>query len=233
MKIVELRPELHMLLPDFGQAYLWRDADSLTLIDTGCAGSGADIADAIRELGLRRRDLDRVILTHFHEDHAGSAAEVGGWGEVSVMAHRREAPVIRGDVAGPPPNFADWELDLHRSIGADKLPSAPPARVDRELEDGDLIEFGGGACVIATPGHTDGSIAIHLPEPGVLFTGDTVAHIDGQVMLGVFNIDRAQTADSFRMLAQVETDLVCVGHGDPITDGAAAALRAAAAQLPT
>jgi glyoxylase-like metal-dependent hydrolase (beta-lactamase superfamily II) len=67
---------------------------------------------------------------------------------------------------------------------------------------------------------------------GVLFTGDTVAHVDGQVMLGVFNLDRAQTADSFRKLAQVETGLVCVGHGDPTTDSAAAALRAAAAQLP-
>jgi glyoxylase-like metal-dependent hydrolase (beta-lactamase superfamily II) len=86
--------------------------------------------------------------------------------------------------------------------------------------------------VIATPGHTDESIAVHLPEPGVLFTGDTVAHTQGQAMLGVVNIDRAQTADSFRRLAQVDPELVCVGHGDPIIDGAAAALRTAAAQLP-
>jgi glyoxylase-like metal-dependent hydrolase (beta-lactamase superfamily II) len=232
MKIVEVRPELHMLLLDFGQAYLWRDADSLTLIDTGCAGSGADIADAIGELGLRRGDLDRVVLTHFHEDHAGSAAEVGGWDQVTVMAHRREAPIIRGEVSGPPPNFTDWERELHRNIGADKLPPAPPARVDRELQDGDLLEFGGGARVIATPGHTDGSIAIYLPQASVLFTGDTVAHVDGQVMLGVFNLDRAQTADSFRILAGLETDLACVGHGDPITHNASAALRGTAAQLP-
>jgi glyoxylase-like metal-dependent hydrolase (beta-lactamase superfamily II) len=107
MKTLRLRAELHLLVLDFGQAYLWRDDRSLTLIDTGCVGSSADIEAAIGELGLGRAHLDRVILTHYHEDHAGSAAEVGGWGDVTVMAHRSEAPVIRGDMPAPPPNFAD------------------------------------------------------------------------------------------------------------------------------
>ena len=33
-------------------------------------------------------DLRRVMLTHFHEDHAGSAADIAAWGEVEVLAHR-------------------------------------------------------------------------------------------------------------------------------------------------
>ena len=55
-----------------------------------------------------------------------------------------------------------------------------------------MLDFGGGAEILAIPGHTEGSIAIHLPRHGVLFTGDTIANV-GAVMLGTFNQDRAQT----------------------------------------
>lgn len=64
------------------------------------------------------------------------------------------------------------------------LPPAPPVRVDREVRDGDVLDFAGGAHVISTPGHTDGSIALHLPEHGVLLTGDIAAEYEGEVILG-------------------------------------------------
>ncbi|GGQ04085.1 MBL fold metallo-hydrolase [Streptosporangium pseudovulgare] len=231
MKIVEVLPRLHMLLPDFGQAYLWDDGGSLTLVDAGIAGCGEAVAEAVGRLGFRREDLRRIVLTHFHEDHAGGAAEISAWGDAEVLAHRLEAPIIRGEVQGPPPDFTDEERALHRSLGAHLLPPAPPCRVDRELTDGDVVGFGGGARVIATPGHTGGSLALHLPEHGVLFTGDTVAHVEGRVMPGVFNLDRDETLRSFRGLAGLDVQVACVGHGEPVMDGAGAALRAAAAAL--
>jgi glyoxylase-like metal-dependent hydrolase (beta-lactamase superfamily II) len=93
MDVIELSPSVRMPRFPVGQAYLWRDPDSLTLIDTGIAGAGADIAAAIGGFGLAPTDLDRVILTHFHEDHSGNAAEVGVWDGVTVPAHRRDAPI--------------------------------------------------------------------------------------------------------------------------------------------
>lgn len=223
---MEVRPGLHMLHLKFGQAYLWTDEDGLTLVDTGTADSGDEIAEAIERLGLRKDAVRRVVLTHYHEDHSGGAAAVASWGEVTVMAHHLDAPMIRGDVPAPPPNFTDEERELHRSLGAHLLPPAPPCRVDRELHDGDVIDFGGGARVVATPGHTDGSIAIHLPDERVLFTGDTVAHVNGQVIPGVFNMDRDEMLRSFRRLAELDVDVACVGHGEPVL-GARAALQKA------
>jgi glyoxylase-like metal-dependent hydrolase (beta-lactamase superfamily II) len=102
--------------------------------------------------------------------------------------------------------------------------------VDRGLRDGDVLDFGGGAEILSVPGHTEGSIAIHLPRRGVLFTGDTVANVE-RVMLGVFNQDRARTVASFRRLAALDVDTACFGHGSPIVSGAADRIRETAATL--
>ncbi|PRX99824.1 MBL fold metallo-hydrolase [Allonocardiopsis opalescens] len=229
VEVVELLPHLHMLRFMVGQAYVWRDGASLTLIDAGPVGAGPGIARALRELGHGPEDVDRVVVTHFHEDHTGSLAEVAAWAGAVVVAHRADAPFVRGELAGPAPDFADWERELRATIPV--TPPSPPARVDHEVDDGDVLDFGGGAQVVAVPGHTDGSIALYLPEPRVLFTGDTAANPGGQTMLGVFNLDRERTAASFLRLAGLDAEIACFGHGDPILSGASAALRAAATRL--
>lgn len=98
------------------------------------------------------------------------------------------------------------------------------------MSGGDVLDIGGGARVVHVPGHTHGSIALHLPEHGVLFTGDTVAAspVDGTVMPGVFNLDRPQVLAAFRLLTELDADLACFGHGDPVTRQAGRALRNAA-----
>ena len=96
--------------------------------------------------------------------------------------------------------------------------------MDRELNDGDVLDFGGGAHVLAIPGHTEGSIAVFLPEHGVLFAGDTIANVS-EVMLGVFNQDRARAVASFQRIAALDIDTVCVGHGEAIQGGAGDRLR--------
>jgi glyoxylase-like metal-dependent hydrolase (beta-lactamase superfamily II) len=100
--------------------------------------------------------------------------------------------------------------------------------VDVGLRDGDELPFGGGARVVAAPGHTDGSVAPHLPARRVQFTGDTAASWDGRVIFGVFHPDRAAALTSSRRLTDVDAGLACHGHGDPTTRDAAAWLCAAA-----
>lgn len=219
MDVIEVLPKLRMLRFPVGAAYLWQDDDELTLIDTGTADCAAKIEEVLDG------ELRRIVLTHWHEDHTGSAAELAARHGAEVMAHRLEAPVIRGEVSGTPPVLEEFEVPIKAALPP--LPPAPPCRVDREVEDGDVLEFGGGTVVIAVPGHTDGSIALHLPERGVLFTGDAVANV-GRTMLGVFNTDRARAVESLHRLATLEVDTAVFGHGDPITQGAAVALLGAA-----
>jgi hypothetical protein len=51
-------------------------------------------------------------------------------------------------------------------------------------------------------------------------------------MLGVFNYDPPSAAASFPKLAALTPRIACFGHGDPLTENTAAALRAAATALP-
>jgi glyoxylase-like metal-dependent hydrolase (beta-lactamase superfamily II) len=232
MDVIELIPGLHFLRFPIGHAYLCQDPDGLTLIDTGVPGSAPQIATAIHGLGHELADLRRLLLTHFHADHAGSAAEIAAWGAVQVCAHHADAPFLRGEAPGPPPDLADWERPIFDQVTR-QLPTTPPIRVriDRELDDGDELAFGGDAVAVALPGHTPGSIGFYLPGPRVLLAGDSATRSPGgQVMPGVFNTDRAQATASFARLAALDSAIACFGHGEPITRDSAALLRAAAQQ---
>jgi glyoxylase-like metal-dependent hydrolase (beta-lactamase superfamily II) len=221
VQIHDLRPGLRMLVDGRGvQAYLLRRGDAMALVDTGSAGHGTALATT--DWG----PPTHVVLTHWHPDHTGSAAEVRARTGATVLAHRADAPVVRGVTPGAEPVFTPAERPLHAAVAAG-LPPAPPCPVDVELDDGDRIDDL-GAVVVAVPGHTDGSIALHLPDEGVLFTGDVAAQAEGQVILGPFNTDRVRAAASFRRFADLPADAVCFGHGAPLLGGETALLVAAA-----
>ncbi len=224
MSVTRISSQLFVVGLAFGQCYLWRDGSEVTLIDSGPPGSAPAISSALAELDLPTDAVARVVLTHSHVDHSGSAADVRAWG-AQVWVHAGDAPVVRGDVPEPRASLLPSEQALFEQTGA-VLPASPPCPVDRVLKDRDELPFGGGAIVVHTPGHTDGSIGVHVPLDRVLFTGDTAAEHEGALILGPFNLDRARAAESFRLLAALDTDIACFGHGTPLVGGAGEQLRA-------
>jgi glyoxylase-like metal-dependent hydrolase (beta-lactamase superfamily II) len=228
---VEIIPGVHDIDLGMVHAYLYQEADRLSLIDTGLTNSGAAIVDAIEGLGRKISDLKQIVVTHYHADHMGALAELAERTGAQVLAHVLDAPVVRGEQPEEEPRLSDLEKPFHEEISKSVMPARRCA-VDRELVDGAEIELDGGAMVVHVPGHTAGSIALYVPKRRALFVGDAAARMpDGQLIVGVFNVDPERTRASFRQLAELEFDAAFFGHGAPLDREASLGFRRVAEKL--
>jgi glyoxylase-like metal-dependent hydrolase (beta-lactamase superfamily II) len=100
----------------------------------------------------------------------------------------------------------------------------------RPLKDDDDVF---GLRIIGTPGHTAGHMAVFDPATGALVAGDAL-RTSGAELTGPdarFTADMTQAVASVRKLAALEVTAIYPGHGDPVTTGAADALRTLANSL--
>jgi glyoxylase-like metal-dependent hydrolase (beta-lactamase superfamily II) len=161
--------------------------EGLTLIDSGERESWEqDIKPYIRSQGRDPGEVRLVVLTHNHDDHAGSARQIREETGAQLAAGVETArfldepdSVMRWEEL----SFAGWLSDREKAniregtdYGGAPRRSRRPLSVDRLLRDGDLIQAGPLIFhVLAAPGHTIDSIALHEPQAKLLFTGDTVS----------------------------------------------------------
>ena len=232
---MEIIPGVHAIEKlGVGRAYLYQEADRLTLIDTGLANSADRVFAAIEAIGRRPEDLRQIVITHHHGDHTGSLAAIVERTKAQVLVHTLDAPIVRGEQPPPGPRTDGVARILGPLLARGSRP-ATPARVDRELQDGDEIDLDGGARVLHVPGHTAGSIALHVPAKRLLLAGDAAANTFGlgppSGPFGLFNEDQAQARASFRKLAELDFEVACFGHGRPLDREASLAFRRAAEKL--
>jgi glyoxylase-like metal-dependent hydrolase (beta-lactamase superfamily II) len=175
------------------QVYLV-EGPPLTLIDTGVRTpeSRASLDAALDALGHGPDEIERIVLTHYHEDHLGLAQTLReAVGELEVWAHEREAPTIElwsperdlrieetdqlfAEYGVPDELRSEQRIRRRRSLEA-QPPLSEATRVDRRLRDGDVLDCKDfGLRVIHAPGHTAGHLLLHEPQTGTLITGDHV-----------------------------------------------------------
>jgi glyoxylase-like metal-dependent hydrolase (beta-lactamase superfamily II) len=231
---MEIVPNVHLVPGMRGANVYLLVGETLTLVDAGMPGSEAAILGYIEGLGRGAGDLSRVVITHYHVDHVGSLAAIRERTGAQVLAHPGDAPFISGEQSPPPAQSAVMRF-LFRLL-APVMPPAEPAPVDGTVGDGDRLDtFGplsagllGEATVVHVPGHTPGSIALHFPAERLLICGDVIDHRRGR--LGpppkAFTADMEQAMASLRRLAELDFEVLCPGHGAPLSSGAGEGVRA-------
>lgn len=138
-------------------------------------GPGSTIDTLQRELGARGvsvNDLDAILLTHIHLDHAGSSgALVKENPRVAVYVHKLGAPHMMDPAKLLASAARLWPNNLDELFGA-VLP-VPESNL-RILEGGETIALGSRKIEVAyTPGHASHHVSYFDSLKGVAFVGDT------------------------------------------------------------
>ncbi|MDB4922031.1 MAG: Glyoxylase, beta-lactamase superfamily [Mucilaginibacter sp.] len=201
--------------------------NGLTLIDTGPKGSAGKIFSAIENGGKSPYDIKRIILTHAHPDHAGSAEEIKRMLRVPVMAHREDAKIMRYGIACRKeicltPGLKNWliyELAIKRS-GI----NIEPVSIDEQLNDHDLLPLLGGIRIIHTPGHTRGHISLLAENEEVLIAGDLLSNTTGLGLCIIYE-NMAEGISSILKVTDLDFDKMVFGHGRPILKDAGSIMR--------
>jgi hydroxyacylglutathione hydrolase len=180
--------------------------DGLIVVDSGIPGNAKHVLRLVQGLGRRPDEVKLIVLTHWHVDHVGSAAELRRLTGARVAVHESDARIVAG---GELPRKGRRAMRL-----IVRLMRIAPVTADLLLRDGDLV---GGLRVLHVPGHTEGSIAL-LRDDGVAFTGDALLG-DRQGRIRPpdprLSLDPARATASAEKLQALPLRLVLPGHGAP------------------
>ncbi len=200
-------------------------ADVPTIIDTGTPGGGGRLVSALRAAGVDHRDVGRILLTHRHADHAGSAAQLARITGAEVHVSPVDAPYVIEGREQPRPRPAT-------PLGQGLVPYvklALPWTLDRVDAQPSLVAGAmvGPFRIVDSPGHTAGHVSLLWEERGVLFTGDAAANIT-RIGPHPASDDPARARESFKALGELDFDAACFGHGRTVASGARQRFRTAA-----
>ncbi|MCL4535157.1 MAG: MBL fold metallo-hydrolase [Bacteroidetes bacterium] len=155
------------------------EGEKKAIVDTGVNTSPEqDIAPYLDYYGYKLSDIDIILNTHGHHDHAGGNPAIP---QAEIWMH--EADVFL--VEEPPKAFEALNAPALQLMGKSEaqisgeqtkyVSSCVRQKVTRVLKDGDVVDLGAGIQlrVVSLPGHTMGSIGYLWEKEGMFFVGDS------------------------------------------------------------
>ena len=218
-------PRVHPIaIGPFGtiNAFLITSEEGTVLVDTGIPKSEAKIEKVLNEAKRGWDDISLIVITHGHIDHAGSAASVRKRSGAPILLHDKDVALCRGaPVRKVASNWFSYPFRLTGIIDrAWPFFEADIVMVEPKF---DLAPYGIDGVIVATPGHTQGSVSVVL-DGGDVIAGDVLA---GGILLGgilrrgtpkppPFEEDKAQVNLSMRALLDAGGERFYLGHGGPV-----------------
>jgi glyoxylase-like metal-dependent hydrolase (beta-lactamase superfamily II) len=234
---MQIAPGLLRIGTDVVALHAVLDDTGVTLIDAGLPGHLRLLERELAAVGRSLADIRGVVLTHGDSDHIGIAERLRREHGVPVFVHEADAARARGEEstkpAWGPARIGPVLRFLGDAIRHGGLRSTPIREV-RTIADGDVLHLPSSPRVIGLPGHSPGSIAVHVPAVGAVFVGDamTTRHVltgRAGAQPAPFTDDQADAARSLEQLRGLDARLVIPGHGPIWAQGVDAALDAYAA----
>ncbi|QQE78324.1 MBL fold metallo-hydrolase [Alicyclobacillus sp. SO9] len=205
-------------------AYLILNSQGCILVDTGFPGSETKIRKMLSRFGLSFKDINLIIITHAHVDHAGSAALLRELSGAPIVAHADDRKYFNGSarMAFCPTGFSG------RAFLKTGLPLKPYVEFEPDIllstdDTLDTSHYGVPGLLRHTTGHTAGSISLELSTHDAL-VGDLVASgilIGGMIrtkhaIRPPFEDNPRAVGLSLQRLLDSGTTCFFMGHGAPL-----------------
>ncbi|TMU86665.1 MBL fold metallo-hydrolase [Bacillus sp. BHET2] len=211
--------------------------DALTLVDVGPLTDTAwqQLTEQLALVGYTPKDIDQIVLTHHHPDHAGLLERFPS--SVNVYGHNYNRFWLYRD-----DHFHDvydrffLQLAIESGLPEKYLPAIPKFKsplkfmgqrnLDVVIKEGDVIPGMEGWSIIETLGHAQSHLSFYREKDGVLIAGDHIlASISPNPLIeppfeggGERSKPLLQYNASLKKLMDIPISLAYTGHGDTITD---------------
>lgn len=161
---------------------------------------GDQVEDILNILREKKLTLKHIVITHAHIDHVGGAMKLKAATGAPILLNQNDLPLLQ-------------MLDMQAAWVGMRPPGA--VQVDEPADDGKTLKLGDiTSNVIATPGHTEGSICLFFPSEKKLIAGDTLfAGSIGRTDLPGGSYDKILRSLHTRLMALPDDVEVTPGHG--------------------
>jgi hydroxyacylglutathione hydrolase len=200
-------------------AYVVANGKRAILIDAGLKKKERKILAALEKLQLSPQDIQLIILTHTHYDHAGSIKALQQITGAKILVHHAEASCLeQGHCAFPkgtmwfPKIMSAIGRALNKSLGH-YAPVAPDIIISKKF---DLRAYGIDGYILPTPGHTAGSLSVVIEKNHAL-VGDTLFNIFKHSVYPPYANDQKILLKSWKALLEAGCEYFYPGHGKPFT----------------
>jgi glyoxylase-like metal-dependent hydrolase (beta-lactamase superfamily II) len=167
---------------------------------------GDDIPRILAILQRHKLTVKQILITHAHIDHIAGAARLKRLTGAPILYNPRDLPLVK-------------MMDIQAGWLGMATPEVPPP--DDSLDQGRIVEIAGlSGEILHTPGHTQGSVCLYLPEKNLLLAGDTLfAGSVGRTDLPGGDGPTLIRSIQDQLLPLPDSTVVIPGHGPKTTIG--------------
>ena len=161
---------------------------------------GDDIPRILALLAKHQLTVKQIVITHAHIDHIAGAQELKRITGAPILYNQNDLPLVA-------------MMDIQAGWLGMATPEVRPP--DQDLPEGYTVRVEGlSGTIHHTPGHTQGSVCLYLPEQSLLLAGDTLfAGSIGRTDLPGGDLKTLLSSVYTKLLALPDETIVVPGHG--------------------
>lgn len=200
----------------YGSVYLY-DTERPAIVDTGIGTNYEYILEAMDEIGIDPSELEYILVTHVHLDHAGGAGFLAAETDADVYVHESGASFLED----PARLWEGTKAAVGEQIQFYTEPKPVPEDRLEPIADGSKIDLGSRTLEVhRAPGHAFHQVVFHDTDADAVFAGDA-AGIYARHVETIFEtspppgFDLEKVIEDARMIQRIDPETICYAHFGP------------------